>query len=339
MKENFVTGTSKYPESSEAVLRILNAYQPPAGWNKHRQEAGATSEEGAIFAQSDRGDNSWKSRLTYYKCGKQGHIAWECPKKEEKQDQMLATIKENQDASKEDPDHGENIFVQKKEGGGVNKNWVLLNSQSTVNQVSNPALLSNIRRAKNPSIIHCNARSTSSILKGEFGSVMVKHSPHGIANVLLLNKAKQRHRVTYDSHNRGWVFTVHTEEGIVEFKPSDQGLHYHDVSDENSNIGMMLVNTVRGNFEGYTCHDIERAKEARRIQGMIANPTEKEFAGMVHEKLLTIALSPCAMLTMLIGFLVPTSLTLGEKRLGQNRSALESNMCRSLGILYNCTSM
>ncbi len=36
MKENFVTGTSKYPKSPEAVLRILNAYQPPPGWNKCR---------------------------------------------------------------------------------------------------------------------------------------------------------------------------------------------------------------------------------------------------------------------------------------------------------------
>ncbi len=80
---------------------------------------------------------------------------------------------------------------------------------------------------------------------------------------------------------------MHTEEGIVEFKPSDQGLHYHGVSDKNSNIEMMLVNTVQGNFEGYTCHNIKRAKEARRIQGMIANPTEKEFAGMVHERFLT----------------------------------------------------
>ncbi len=98
---------------------------------------------------------------------------------------------------------------------------MLLDSQSTVNQVSNPALLSNIRRAKNPSIIHCNAGSTSSILEGEFGSVMVKHSPHGIANVLLLNEVKQCHRVTYNSHDQGRVFQVHTEEGIVEFKPSD----------------------------------------------------------------------------------------------------------------------
>ncbi len=134
---------------------------------------------------------------------------------------MHATIKENQDASEEDPDHGENIFVQKKEGEVVNKNWVLLDSQSTVNQVSNPALLSNIRRAKNPSIIHCNAGSTSSKLEGEFGSVTVKHSLHEIANVLSLNEAKQRHRVTYDSHDQGGVFQVHTKEGIVEFKQSD----------------------------------------------------------------------------------------------------------------------
>ncbi len=55
---------------------------------------------------------------------------------------------------------------------------------------------------------------------------------------------------------------MHTKKGIVEFKPSNQGLHYHDVLDKNSNIEMMLVNTVRGNFEGYTRHDIERAKEA-----------------------------------------------------------------------------
>jgi len=73
----------------------------------------------------------------------------------------------------------------------------------------------------------------------------------------------------------------------VEFKPSTRGLHYHDVSDASSNIELMLVNTVRENFEGYSCHEVEKAKEAWRIQGMIANPTEREFAGIVREQLLT----------------------------------------------------
>jgi hypothetical protein len=73
----------------------------------------------------------------------------------------------------------------------------------------------------------------------------------------------------------------------MEYKPSSRGLHYHDVSDPSSNVELMLVNTVRENFEGYTRHAVERAREARRLQGMIANPTEREFAGMVQEKLLT----------------------------------------------------
>ncbi len=80
---------------------------------------------------------------------------------------------------------------------------------------------------------------------------------------------------------------MHTNEGIVEFKPSARGLYYHDVSDASSNIELMLVNTVRENFEGYSCHKVKKAQEARRIQGMIANPTEREFAGMVCEQLLT----------------------------------------------------
>ena len=88
---------STYPESPEAVLRILNAYQPPPGWNKRWQEAGAASKEGAMFAQtSNKGDNSLKSQQTCYKCGERGHIAQECPLREEKQDQMHATIEEDE---------------------------------------------------------------------------------------------------------------------------------------------------------------------------------------------------------------------------------------------------
>ncbi len=71
--------------------------------------------------------------------------------------------------------------------------------------------------------------------------------------------------------------------GIVEFKPCERGLHYHDVSDHESNIGLMLVNTVRGNFEGYTRKEIERAREARQVQGMIANPTEREVSALVRK--------------------------------------------------------
>jgi hypothetical protein len=60
----------------------------------------------------------------------------------------------------------------------------------------------------------------------------------------------------------------------MECKPSVRGLHYHDVSDASSNIELMLVNMMREIFKGYSRHEVERAKEGRGIQGMIANPTK-----------------------------------------------------------------
>ncbi len=282
-----MTGTSTYPGSPEAVLRILNAYQPPAGWGKRRQDTGMGIEEGAMFAQAE-GDNSWKTKVNCHNCGKKEHIARECPKRKQagNQEHIHANIQKD-GYNEDDIDQGENMFVQKREKAVVNKNWLLLDSQSTVDQIVNPAMLKNIRKATSTVTVHCNAGSTSTNLEGDLGSVTVKHNPHGIANVVSLHKTKQHHRVTYDSWDRGSVFQVHTDGGIVEFKPSRRGLHYHDVSDPSSNVGLMLINTVRENFKGYTRHDVERAREAQRIQGMIGNPTEREFAGMVREKLLT----------------------------------------------------
>jgi len=148
----------------------------------------------------------------------------------------------------------------------------------------------------------------------------VYHNPYGIGNILSLNSTKAKHRVTYDSWDHDGVFKVHTKDGIVEFKPSEKGLHYHDTSEDGSNFECMLVNTVRDNFEGHTKHDIAKAKEARKLQGMIGNPTDKEFKGMVCENLSPIAPSLCKTLRMLTVSLVLISLTLGGKRLEQSRS-------------------
>jgi hypothetical protein len=306
MAENYVTGTSEYPESPEVVLRILNAYVPPVGWNKRiRQDPTNLSDDGALFAQSD-GDDSWKANVTCHGCGKKGHLKRECPNKKEDKDQMHATIDEE-----DNPDNVETLFVQQKSNGMVNENYLLLDNQSTVKQIANPSMLKNIRKSSKPTKIHCNAGMSKTDLKGELGGMTVYHNPNGIANVLSLKSVAEKHRFTYDSWDRNGVFKVHTQNGVVEFKPSERGLHYIDVSTERDVVQHMLVTadisieeeeydkdgesvtkecmmvtTVRENLEGYTRHKIEKAKEARRLQGMIGNPTEKELEGMVREKLI-----------------------------------------------------
>jgi hypothetical protein len=236
-----------------------------------------------MFAQT--ADDSWKADIDCHKCGEKGHLARECPKKMTKEAEQMhvdIAVEEVQDLNS-----GDNIFVQSGIRGVVNWSYMLLDNQSTVDQIANPSLLSNTRIAKNPITVHCSNGLSYTNLEGNLGGMTVYHNPYGIANVLLLESIKGKHRVTYDSWDRDGVFKVHTKEGVVEFKPSEKGLHYHDTSEEDSNINHMLVNTVRENFEGRTKHDTAKAKEAQRLQGMVGNPTDREFKGMVREKLIT----------------------------------------------------
>jgi hypothetical protein len=305
MAENYVTGTSKYPESPEVVLRILNVYVPPVGWKSHiKQDYGSLAEEGAMFTQSD-GDNSWKANMTCHGCGIRGHLKWEFPdKKDNGQDQILANVKEE-----ENPDDGENLFVQQESKGTVNKNYLLLDNQSTVHQIANPSLLKNNRMSSKLINIHCNAGVSKTELKGKLGQLTVRHNPNGMANVLSLKAVAEKHRITYDSWDWNGVFKEHTPNRVVDFKPSEHGLHYVDMSlegdiiqdmfvtadtpeeednkeVENATKEYVMINTVRGNLEHYTRQEIKKAQQARKLQGMIGNPTQRELAGMVRKKLI-----------------------------------------------------
>lgn len=120
----------------------------------------------------------------------------------------------------------------------MNENYLLLDNQSTVNQIVNPNMLKNIRKSSKPIKIHCNAGMTKTELEGELGEMTVYHNPDGIANVLSLKSVAEKNRVTYDSWDRDRVFKVHTKNGVVEFKPTERGLHYVDMSNKG-----MLSNT------------------------------------------------------------------------------------------------
>ncbi len=76
---------------------------------------------------------------------------------------------------------------------------MLLVNQSTVNQITNPSMLKNIRKSSKPIKIHCNAGMSKTNLEGELGGMDVYHTPNGIANVLSLKLVAEKHRVTYDS--------------------------------------------------------------------------------------------------------------------------------------------
>jgi hypothetical protein len=73
---------------------------------------------------------------------------------------------------------------------------------------------------------------------------------------------------------------------VIAEMPSKAELDSSGAQDIDANNDHMMVTMARGNFEGFTKHDVQKTQESRRLQGVIGNPTEREFAGMVHEKLI-----------------------------------------------------
>ncbi len=261
MAENYVTGTSKYPKSPEVVLCIINAYLPPAGWNR-RVKQGRGGEEGAMFTQSI--NDSWKNNITCHKCGKKGHFAQECCSKgdgEKSKSKENNHVHANVDKDNDDED-GKKLFIQHKKPkkGVVEKNYLLLDNQSTMNQVANPNLLKNIRKGGKPIIVHCNTGSTKTNLIGELGRMAVHHNPRSIVNVLSLKSVAARHRMTYDSKYCGGVFQVHIPTGVVECKPREHGLHYLDMAEHGDSIQHMLV-TATGDHKVEDSKDEEEGNE------------------------------------------------------------------------------
>ncbi len=55
-----------------------------------------------------------------------------------------------------------------------------------------------------------------------------------------------------------------------------------DVSDD----GTAFVQTVQGNYKGYTKREVLRAKEARCGQALLGNPSEKDYQGMVSSNMI-----------------------------------------------------
>ena len=79
---------------------------------------------------------------------------------------------------------------------------------------------------------------------------------------------------------------VHTDKGPIYFHKDEQGLPYIDLYVSIYYAVTALVQTVCRNYEGFTKKDIKAAKAARKLQGMIGSPSEKDYGGMVSSNMI-----------------------------------------------------
>jgi hypothetical protein len=101
-----------------------------------------------------------------------------------------------------------------------------------------------------------------------------------------LKSLEARHRVSYDSTKEDGAFIVHTKNGGVIFGlcPETGFLFINLDNVSFGDKGAMLVQTVRGNYEGLTERDIKCARAARELQHRMGQPSDMEIKQLLKEK-------------------------------------------------------
>ncbi len=197
------------------------------------------------------------------------------------------------------------LHVSLTQGGDLPDDRAYLDGCLTVTVFKNQRFLKKIRMIKEGIKINCNAGAVVTNKKGKFGWLNVWYLPDGIANIFSMHELEKMYRITYGSWEGFYV--VHTPRGEVHFHKDEQGLPYIDLMESGHKAARMLlqmvedtkadkdrtvkvranfVQTVCRNYKGYTKQEVLQAKEARRGQAMLGNPSEKDYQGLVSRNLI-----------------------------------------------------
>ncbi len=239
-----------------------------------------------------------------FNCGGATHWAYECPQLSGKRQGQRHMILDAQEGGEGQPvwDGHQLLHVSLTQGGNLPDNRAYLDGCLTVTAFKNKRFLKGIHTVERGIKINCNAGTVTTNKKGKFGRLNLWYLPDGIAHIFSTYELEKWYRITYDSWEGFYV--VHTPRGEVHFHKDDQGLPYIDLTELGHEAARMLlqmakdvkmdedlavkeganfVQTVRGNYKGYTKQEFLRAKEARQGQAMVGNPSEKDYQGLVSE--------------------------------------------------------
>ncbi|KAG7374846.1 reverse transcriptase RNA-dependent DNA polymerase [Nitzschia inconspicua] len=171
------------------------------------------------------------------------------------------------------------VFTQRY--GRLPKSWMLADSCSSVDIVSNPDLLRDIHQVDTPLVLHCNAGSVTLTHQGylEGYPEPVWYYPDGIANILSLRNLTKHYRISMDSSLHNGLCLHRCDGTTINFLPSDTGLYYADAASFTPPAATWaLVTTVKEQASRYTKRQLEEATTARRMQNIIMHPSDRQLS-------------------------------------------------------------
>ena len=225
-----------------------------------------------------------KGKSHCFNCGPTSHWAYECPQLSGEQQVQLHMDLEGQEKGEQEAAKEEHQMhhVSLTQGRDLPDNQAYLDACLAVTALKNDKFLPKIRAVQGGIRINCNAQAVVTNKKGKFGRLKLWYLPDRTANIFLMHELEKMYWIMYDSWEGFYI--VHMPRGAVCFHKDKQGLPYIDLAESCHKVARMLlqmgketmtdakvvetgttfVQTMRGNYEGYTIQEIVQTKEAQR---------------------------------------------------------------------------
>jgi len=174
-------------------------------------------------------------------------------------------------------------LLQDTKSSAVKRSYLYLDTCTTNNYIINQAYLTGVHTVDRSLCLQTNGGSTSTNKRGYLGSILMWWGDTGIANVISLKALEEKCRalgghLKYHSKDEGGVFIADLGNGtVIPFKRCPEtDFPFINLDEHCGKDGIiMLLQSVRKNFEGFSKKEVQRAIHARDAQAMMGYPSKQ----------------------------------------------------------------
>ena len=298
LQNDMMKGNDNYPTTITRAYDLINRYEtvnqqasvrrnPVRNGNPSFRRAHQFAQEtreapaGTVFVPGT--DGSTLHTMRCYECGQWGHGRRTCPSRPNQTGTGLTQVGVCLTAAHD----------------GINNDWLLLDSCSTVSCMKNEAFVTDVtHRSLDESLrVYTNGGHQDYRMTGTLQvlPLEVYVNPGSMANIISLRDVFEKYRVTMDTKSDPSMLVHHEDGKAYRFKSCGKGLFHMslnnpdivEVTNNQKVTPYSFLSTVASNKEYFTRHEIEGADRARDLQQYLDWPADQYIIEQLQHNRIT----------------------------------------------------
>lgn len=238
LSNQYAIGRNDYPADLNAAYSLLVNYRTPANAKPRNNNTGGSNSSGGDAQNNQNAAGNEDTAMTFAQRG--GASTTE--NTEVATAQTASTTPAATASSASSVSTGTTlvqyaVMMAQAEGNGIDPDWILLDSQSTISVFRNKHMLGNVRRSPHVVRAITNGGHQDSHMIGDFPNLgPVWFNERSIANILSLSEVRKVCKVTMDTSREACI-NVHRKDGsIMRFVEHPSGLYVYDGNNASTDV-------------------------------------------------------------------------------------------------------